>query len=146
MLVLTETKPRGVVAAKPQYEEDPYFHYPLYNQTNFRGNIVWAWTKRIYNISSIIYLMVCKIVKFLCHITNFMEAKNLRMNYQNTQSKPWWIHNQMHISQVFCFHEICNMTQKFHDFTYHAFSYDTEMICLRWYQANLPQPASIHLR
>lgn len=41
-LMLTETKPRDVVAAKPQHEEDPYFHYPLNNQTNFRGNIVWA--------------------------------------------------------------------------------------------------------
>jgi len=39
---ISETKPWDVVAAKPQHEEDPYFHYPLYNQTNFRGNIVWA--------------------------------------------------------------------------------------------------------
>lgn len=39
-----------------------------------------------------------------------------------------WLRILVVHSQVFCFHEICNMTQKFHDFTYHAFSYDTEMI------------------
>ena len=34
--------PRGVVLSDIRYGEDPYFHYPLYFQADYRGKTVWA--------------------------------------------------------------------------------------------------------
>lgn len=42
----SETISQVIVLENIRHGEDPYFHYPLYYQTNFRGNIVWAMNKQ----------------------------------------------------------------------------------------------------
>lgn len=40
--VSTPKRPQALVLREVRQAEDPYFHYPLYFQGNFRGKTVWA--------------------------------------------------------------------------------------------------------
>lgn len=39
---VSDKRSRQVVLTDIRHAEDPYFHYPLYFQADYRGNIIWA--------------------------------------------------------------------------------------------------------